>query len=226
VQITLESHRAGVHDSMTGAASFAETVAGIRRSLEAGLHTITNTTLTRRNADEAEETVDFLHGLGLRTFAVNGMIYSGRGLESPDALATEELAPVLVAVRDRAEELGMRLLWYTPTPYCRLSPVELGLGPRRCNGGEYSVCVEPNGDVLPCQSYYRPAGNLLRDPWERIWQSPLFRSFRRRTADPRGSGLPEQCWDCPELPLCGGGCRLEWESGEGVDFELPVVGVP
>jgi radical SAM protein with 4Fe4S-binding SPASM domain len=103
----------------------------------------------------------------------------------------------------------MRLLWYTPTAYCRLSPVELELGPRRCNAGEYSICIEPNGDVLPCQSFYTPVGNILRDDWQSIWHSPLFHSFRDRVADPRACGLPKRCWDCPDLPLCAGGCRIE-----------------
>jgi radical SAM protein with 4Fe4S-binding SPASM domain len=212
VQITFESHHPSVHNAMTAAASFDETVAGIRNSLAAGLHTITNTTLTRRNAAHAAGIVDFLHGLGVRNFAVNGMIHSGGGCRSPDALPAQDLAPLLAHIRDRAAELGMRFLWYTPTEYCRLSPLELELGPRRCNAGEGSICVEPNGDVLPCQSYYVAAGNILRDPWEKIWQSDLFLSFRRRAQDPRASGLPERCAECPDLPVCGGGCRLERES--------------
>ena len=212
VQITLESHAAAVHNAMTGAASFDETVRGIENSLAVGLHAITNTTLTRHNLGQALETVDFLHRLRLRTFAMNGIIHAGGGCTSGDAVAVEELGPVLVAVRDRARALGMRFLWYTPTEYCRLSPVELELGARRCNAGEYSMCIEPNGDVLPCQSYYTPVGNILRDPWPRIWQSGLFRSFRRRAADPAACGLPERCWNCPDLPLCGGGCRIEREN--------------
>lgn len=212
VQITLESHAAGVHNAMTGAASFDETVRGIENSLAVGLHAITNTTLTRHNLGQSLETVAFLHRLRLRTFAMNGMIHAGGGCTSGDAVAVEELAPVLLAVRDRARSLGMRFLWYTPTEYCRLSPVELELGARRCNAGEYSMCIEPNGDVLPCQSYYTPVGNILRDPWQRIWQSGLFRSFRRRAADPAACGLPERCWSCPDLPLCGGGCRIEREN--------------
>jgi radical SAM protein with 4Fe4S-binding SPASM domain len=209
VQITLESHRPAVHNAMTGADSFDETIHGIQNALAAGLHTITNTTLTRRNVGHAGQTVEFLHALGLRTFAVNGMIYAGGGQSGRDAVPTKALAPMLADLRDRARELGMRFLWYTPTEYCRLSPVEWDLGPRRCNAGEYSICIEPNGDVLPCQSYYTPAGNILRDPWERIWQSELFLGFRRRVADPRGGGLPERCWSCPDLSLCAGGCRLE-----------------
>lgn len=212
VQITLESSRSAVHNAMTAADSFAETVAGIRQALSAGLHTITNTTLTRQNVGHAREIVDFVHGLGLKTFAMNGMIFSGRGRNNRDALSTEALIPILRSVRDRAAELGMRFLWYTPTRYCRLSPLELELGPRRCNAGEYSMCVEPNGDVLPCQSYYAAAGNILRDPWPEIWQSGLFRGFRDRVKRPQASGLPTECSTCPDLPVCGGGCRLERES--------------
>jgi len=215
VQITLGSCRPEVHNSMTAAESFDETVRGIAASLEAGLYTITNTTLTRKNEDHAEQIVEFLYGLGLRTFAANGMIYSGRGSSCPEAIAEDRMGPVLVRVRDRALELGMRFLWYTPTAYCRLSPVELELGPRRCNAAEYSIAIEPNGDVLPCQSYYVPVGNIIRDPWPKIWESPLFRSFRSRVADPRGCGLPEECWDCPDLSLCAGGCRIERESLTG-----------
>jgi radical SAM protein with 4Fe4S-binding SPASM domain len=100
--------------------------------------------------------------------------------------------------------------------YCRLSPVELEIGAKRCNAGEYSMCVEPNGDVLPCQSYYVAAGNLLKDPWESIWDSELFLGFRDRELDPAASGLPEMCWECPDLPLCGGGCRIEREAQQGV----------
>ncbi|MCE5266783.1 MAG: radical SAM protein [Planctomycetaceae bacterium] len=212
VQITLQSSDAAVHNAMSGAEAFDETVAGVRNALAAGLHTITNTTLTRRNVEHAGTIVDFLHHLGVRTFAMNGMIFSGGGRTSGDALPTESLAPVLAQVRERAAQRGMRFLWYTPTEYCRLSPLELELGARRCNAGEYSICIEPNGDVLPCQSYYVPAGNILRDPWERIWHGKLFRSFRERTLDPRAAGLPERCWSCQDLPLCGGGCRIEREN--------------
>jgi radical SAM protein with 4Fe4S-binding SPASM domain len=96
-----------------------------------------------------------------------------------------------------------------------MSPVELEIGAKRCNAGEYSICIEPNGDVLPCQSFYTAAGNILHDNWDDIWQGDLFLSFRDREVDPRLAGLPEKCWDCPDLPLCGGGCRIEREAREG-----------
>ena len=215
VQVTLGSHIPTVHDAMMGAASFHQTVRGILNALESGVYTITNTTLMRTNMNHAEAIVEFLHELGVRTFAMNGMIYSGGGFAHPNAIPEEDMPPLLVRVRDRAAELGMRFLWYTPTEYCRMNPVELEIGAKRCNAGEYSLCIEPNGDVLPCQSYYVSAGNLLRDPWDQIWNGELFRSFRDRELDPQWAGLPEKCWDCPDLPLCGGGCRIEREAREG-----------
>ena len=216
VQVTLGSHRQDVHDRMMNARCFRQTVQGIESAMAAGLHTITNTTLMRMNSDEIEQTIDFLYGLGIRTFAVNGMIYSGGGFDSGQAIPEDEMPAILISIRDKARELGMKFLWYTPTEYCRLSPVELEIGAKRCNAGEYSMCVEPNGDVLACQSYYVSAGNLLRDPWEKIWNGDLFRSFRDRELDPAGYGLPEKCWECPDLPLCGGGCRIEREARDGV----------
>jgi radical SAM protein with 4Fe4S-binding SPASM domain len=190
-------------------------VRGIENALAGSVHAITNTTLMRCNMDEIEETIDFLYDLGIRTFAMNGMIYSGGGFADPNAIPEEAMPPLLIRVRDHAADRGMRFLWYTPTEYCRMSPVELEIGAKRCNAGEYSICVEPNGDVLPCQSYYTSAGNILRDPWQEIWQGELFRSFRDREEDPRWAGLPEKCWECPDLPLCGGGCRIEREARDG-----------
>jgi radical SAM protein with 4Fe4S-binding SPASM domain len=209
IQITLASDDPALHDRVVGARGHAETVQGLRNCLAVGLHTITNTTLTRLTRDGALSTVEFVHGVGVRTFAMNGMICAGGGRHNPEALTEPELIPVLEAVRERAEDLGMRFLWYTPTEYCELSPVELGLGAKACNAAEYSICVEPNGDVLPCQSYYQPVGNLLRDEWPAIWDSPLFRRIRLRRRNPRVAGLDERCYDCPDLELCGGGCPLQ-----------------
>ncbi len=209
VQVTINSHRRDLHNRIVGAEAFDETVAGIEASLEAGLHTLTNTTLTADNAHEALDIVDFLHALGIRTFAMNGMIYSGCGARHPAALTDDELEPILRRVQQRAAHHDMRFLWYTPTRYCHMAPLDLGLGIRCCNAAEYSICVEPNGDVLPCQSYYEPAGNILAEPWERIWDSELFRSFRFRREQPDEAKLPEECWDCELLDICAGGCPLE-----------------
>ncbi len=216
VQITLGSCYEEVHDAMMGAKSFHQTVKGITTAIESGVHTITNTTLMRSNIGHVEEIVDFLYDLGIRTFAMNGMIYSGGGYAHPNAISAEEMYSVIWYVRELAEARGMKFMWYTPTEYCRLSPMELEVGVKKCNAAEYSICIEPNGDVLPCQSYYVAAGNILTDPWEEIWQGDLFQSFRNREENPAEYGLPEKCWDCPDLMICGSGCRIERDAESGI----------
>lgn len=216
VQVTLGSNYPEIHNAMMGANSFKQTIRGIENAVASNVHVITNTTLMRNNMEHVEEIIDYIYDLGIRTFAMNGMIYSGGGFDHPTAIHEEEMPALLVRVRDHALKLGMRFLWYTPTEYCRMSPVELEIGAKRCNAAEYSLCIEPNGDVLPCQSYYVSAGNILNDPWEDIWGGELFRSFRERELDPQLAGLPEKCWECPDLAMCGGGCRIEREARDGV----------
>jgi radical SAM protein with 4Fe4S-binding SPASM domain len=216
VQVTLGSHDAKVHNAMMGSRSFDQRVRGIQNALACGIHVITNTTLMRGTMDHVEEFIDSLYDLGIRTFAMNGMIYSGGGFENPNAIPEAELPSLLVRVRDYALKKQMRFMWYTVTEYCRMSPIELDIGAKRCNAAEYSMCIEPNGDVIPCQSYYRSAGNILQNSWESIWNGDLFRRFREREDRPREVGLEEKCWECPDLLLCGGGCRIELEARRGV----------
>ncbi|MGC8874569.1 MAG: SPASM domain-containing protein, partial [Chloroflexia bacterium] len=144
--------------------------------------------------------------LGVPTFACNSLIYAGRGKTVGTGFAEGELAPILERVREVAEREGLRLIWYTPTQYCALSPLQLELGVKACTAALYNMCVEPDGAVIPCQSYYHPLGHILRDPWERIWNHELARALRERRY------VPEKCRSCPELPLCGGGCPLYLET--------------
>lgn len=207
VQITLESSDPAIHNGMTGAESFENTVEAIRNCVEAGIHTITNTTITKLNADGMQDTVDFIHGLGLEAMAANAVIQSGRALEGDYAVSPGTLESVLLGVTEKLEDLGMRFIWYSPTRYCAFNPMELELGEKRCTAGEYNLCVEPDGEVLPCQSWYESAGNILTDPWESIWEGDLLKSSRNR------DWVDDSCRECVHFTLCGGGCPLEKKNG-------------
>ncbi len=222
-QITLESHDAAVHDLMVAApGAWAETVGGVRNAVATGLYTTTNTTLTRENVPGIVETVAFIASLGVPTFSCNSLIYSGRGLEVGTGFREGELVPVLNEVRRAAGEHGLRLIWYTPTQYCALSPLQLELGVKACTAALYNMCIEPNGLVLPCQSYYEPLGHILRDDWDGIWNHDLARSLRERRY------APEKCRSCPEFDLCGGGCPLylQHQSRSGEAEAQPVAAQP
>jgi radical SAM protein with 4Fe4S-binding SPASM domain len=203
VQITLESHAEGVHDELVGATgAWRQTIQGLRNALEEKIFVMTNTTLLRANSIALEETLSFLAQLKVPTLGLNALIYSGRGAAVGSGLAEEDLPVLLAMARARTAEAGQRLIWYTPTEYCRLDPVQMELGVKGCTAALYNMCVEPDGGVIPCQSYYQPLGNLLADDWDSLWNHDLAVSLRERRM------APARCSACALLAECGGGCPL------------------
>jgi radical SAM protein with 4Fe4S-binding SPASM domain len=206
VQITLESHDPKVHDRITGVkGSWNETVQGLKNAIASPIYTISNTTLNQYNVKDIIKTIDFIYSLGLRQFACNSLIYSGKAPEVAKDFALDEasLEPILTQIRDHARELGIEFIWYTPTEYCVLNPLQLELGIKSCSACRISMCIEPDGTVIPCQSYFVPLGNIIKDEWKKIWQNPLCLKLRARKY------APEKCYDCPSLNVCGGGCPLK-----------------
>ena len=211
VQITVESHDSDVHDRMVRTkGAFPQTVKGLKNALASPLYVMTNTTMLRTNIHTIPATLDFLAEIGVPTVGLNALIHSGRGASVGTGLAESELRALLEVARQKTETYGQRLIWYTPTQYCGFDPVALDLGVKGCTAALYNMCVEPDANVLPCQSYYQPLGNLLNDEWDLIWNHDLAVKLRER------QGLPKKCAGCALLAECGGGCPLQFENAEPV----------
>jgi radical SAM protein with 4Fe4S-binding SPASM domain len=207
VQITLESCDPGIHDQMMRArGAFRQTVQGLQNVLSTRLYVMTNTTMLQTNVHKIPETLDFLARLGVPTIGLNALIYSGQGLTVGTGLKVNELQALLDLAIRKTSENEQRLIWYTPTQYCEFDPTVNNLGVKGCTAALYSMCIESNGDVLPCQSWYTPVGNILVDPWETIWNHELSARLRERR------GLPSKCEGCPVVSECGGGCPLQFPS--------------
>jgi radical SAM protein with 4Fe4S-binding SPASM domain len=210
VQVSLEASRPAIHDEMVGAnGAWNETIAGIKAAQNAGLEVITNTTLTRDNAAFFADLVKIGPSLGLKTMACNIVICSGRGagVARDKQLSTDELKNTLHGALEAAKQAGVRLEWYSPTCYKQFNPVEFGLGVKACSAAQYNMTVEPDGSVIPCQSWLsEKVGNILRDPWEKIWNHPVCIGFRKKAY----LKDREECKECEHLPQCYGGCPLEF----------------
>jgi radical SAM protein with 4Fe4S-binding SPASM domain len=220
VQVTVESHDPGIHDAMVRTnGAWRQTIAGLRNVLGTQLYVMTNTTILRQNSPYLGETLDFLAGLGVPTIGLNALIYSGHGLTVGTGLHESELPPLLELARQRTDSYGQRLIWYTPTQYCHFDPMQLELGIKGCTAALYNMCIEPDGGVLPCQSYYVQLGNLLFDPWEKIWNHDLSTSIRERRY------APSKCLTCTLFSECGGGCPLALQAGQHLiqPSDIPVT---
>ena len=87
---------------------------------------------------------------------------------------SSNLADALVAASQKASDLHLRQVWDLPVPYSAFNPVsvELESGAESApeGAGRAWLYVEPDGDVLPAQRINKVLGNLLTDPWKKIWK--------------------------------------------------------
>ena len=219
VQVTVESCNSEIHDAMMRSkGAFKQTIKGLKNVINSPLYVMTNTTMLQTNIDTIPATLDFLADLGVPTIGLNALIYSGSGLTVGTGLAENELQPILDIAIQKTEARGQKLIWYTPTQYCQFDPTQQNLGVKGCTAALYSMCIESNGDVLPCQSYYTPLGNMLYDEWDSIWNHELSVRLRDR------KGLPAKCDGCGLVAECGGGCPLQFEDQiQESGIRLPVI---
>ena len=206
VQITFESSNPAIHNKMVNASAYDQTLQGIKNAVNSQLFVMTNTTMLATNFESIPATLDLLAELNVPTIGLNALIHSGKGKTVGTGLSEESLSGILKIAQLKTDNAGQRLVWYTPTKYCGFDPQYLDLGVKGCSAALYNMCIEPNGDVIPCQSYYRPVGNILTDSWDSIWNHDLSVSLRER------KGLPEKCISCNLVKECGGGCPLQFES--------------
>jgi len=169
IQITLASHRPEVHDSIVGrAGAWEEADTGLRNALDGDVYVVVHIVVTPANADSVVETVSYLAGLGVPAVALSSALRTG--------VASEEERPRLQSALEEAQsaahEHGLTLVWDLAAPYSHVNPVEVeaGLPPEQVL--RQHLYVEPDGDVLPAQGYNVVLGNLLRDPWETLWDHP------------------------------------------------------
>ena len=187
VQVTLYSADPAVHNALVGADGFARTVQGIRNAVEAGLIVSINTPLCSLNTDYAA-TLSFAADLGVRYATCSGLIPSGaaQGAESrATALTAEELTEILRRAAATAWDKEMELDFTSPgwLDEATLQSLGLTLIPS-CGACLSNMAVAPDGTVVPCQSWLGGVtlGDILADPWERIWNGDKCREIRAESA--------------------------------------------
>ena len=187
VQVTLYSHDKDIHNALVGADGFDDTVAGIRAAVAAGLSVSVNTPLCSLNT-AYDETLRFVHGLGVRYVTCSGLIPSGGAVGDESratALTEQQLTDVLTKAVAVTEELEMELDFTSPgwLKEETLRALGLTLVPS-CGACLSNMAIAPDGGVIPCQSWLssRPLGNILADDWDKIWQSERCAAIRAKSA--------------------------------------------
>ena len=211
-QVSLEGSTPEVHDAIVNhAGAFELSSRAVAALREAGIHTHTNTTICAENRDCLEDLIVYVRRtLGSEYLSMNMVIRTGTALQHPESdVSYSQVAPLLQRLRACAEREGIRLVWYSPVPYCILNPVQEGLGSKSCAAADGLLSVNPAGDVLPCSSFEQGLGNLLRQPFNQVWHGRAARYWRGKAF------LPPACSRCSMRHICCGACPLYWDERGG-----------
>lgn len=203
VQVTLYSHDPAVHNALVGGDHHAQTVQGIRNAVEAGLDISINTPLCQKNADYGK-TIAFIHDLGVRFVTLSGLICTGMaGINHEEYdLSSHALADIVAGAKAFCDDHEMEMDFTSPGLIEAEKLEALGLNVPMCGACLSNMAIAPDGTVVPCQSWLgcdANLGNLLTDPFKKIWKHPMSRKLRKMT--------PKQALSCPFRTGKGGNQR-------------------
>ncbi len=205
-QVSLEAGDAATHDAVVAnPGAFERTLQGVRNLRAAGIHTHTNTTINTRNVDALPRLIDLLADMGQEYLSMNMVIRTGGAVGVQD-IGYGEIGEIVLRLKAHANTRGLRFVWYSPLPYCLLNPIEHDLGSQSCSAADGLLSIAPDGQVLPCSSFERGFGNLLREDFEAIWRRRTARYWRSKEF------LPPGCRGCELAAICCGACPLYWDE--------------
>lgn len=191
VQMSLYSHRAEVHDWVTGVpGSFEKTVQAARDLIAAGVSVVLKTPVMSLNVDDYEPYIEFVSGLGAEHMLDPHVDPREDGDRITERLRIAEQDYLRLKrdkrlARPRSEEEDAR----------RTPNLDRGV----CAACSGNVHVEPNGEMRPCTQLGVSVGHALKDGVRRAWESnEEALQIRHLTwRDLHG------CRDCDLQPYCG-----------------------
>ena len=126
--------------------------------MAADLFTAVHLTLTPQNNANMAKVLERIAQLGVKALSLTA--------------SDSTLHAALLKLRNQAAALGLTMIWDLPVPYSAFNPVAIETKGENlpAGAGHAWLYVEPDGDVLPTQGVNQVLGNILRDPWEKLWR--------------------------------------------------------
>ncbi len=165
LQVTVESHRKEIHNQLVGESTWEKTIKGLENALATPLYCVAHTTFTKKNRDEVPKFISYLKEKGVYAFAADAL-KEGRTVKETELTLTEdETRNVFKKLVEATEKNEISFVWY--------GEEKVEEGAEKSGVWEYSMCIEPNGDVSPCEFQYKTFGNILKDEWKTIWKKAI-----------------------------------------------------
>ena len=207
-QVSIEGPNQNIHDNITGiTGSFEATIKGVKLLQEAGIPVHTNTTVSRNNLNQLEDILLLVKSMGLNRLSMNLIIPCGTARNRSDIwVSYSEIGDHVLNLKRRADNEGIKFLWYSPVPMCKFNPISHGFGNKSCAAITGLLSLDPMGNIIPCSSWRSPVASLLKQSFQDIWQLPMLSYFKNIEY------APEECHGCLEFDICKGACPLYWAA--------------
>lgn len=225
--VSLDGPTAEIHDAFRRVAgSYEWTLNAVRWAREVDLPVQINTTITRHNLAQLDDTIDLLETLDIVLWSVFFLVPTGRG-QSVDLISAEEFEQVFQRLYETSRRVMFDIKSTEAQHYRRFllqrriearrqeasgilprypqfaaAPVQfddgIGRAPR-INDGKGFVFISHIGEVYPSGFLPISGGNIRRQSLAKIYrESSLFRSLRD------SDNLAGKCGQCEFREVCGG----------------------
>jgi organic radical activating enzyme len=129
----------------------------LETALKADLAVVTHVTLTPRNVNQINSTLERLASLQGHYLSLSGS----------DSAIHESLT----AAYEKAAQLDLNLVWDLPVPFSEFNPIAITQQPDdpTKHSRKSWLYIEPDGDILTSQESETVLGNVLKDPIGILW---------------------------------------------------------
>ncbi len=216
--ISIDGKDAESHDNSRGIpGAFDEAINGARLLNKTRVEFQFKTTLTKRNIDQIEDIFNLAENEGAKAVHLFMLVPVGCGAEiaETDMISAEEYEETLRWFYTRSKKTEMEFKATCAPHYYRIIREQAHKENRKisfeqdgmtamtkgCLAGSGVCFISHQGIVQPCGYLPLKAGNVLAQPFRKIWeQSDLFQSLRNLEE------LKGKCGYCKFKAFCGG-CR-------------------
>jgi len=209
-ELPFHSKRPDVHDSMTSVkGSWQKSLDSIVSIMQNKGYVVPVIVITKLNFLYIEETIEFLHDLGLRRIMVNRFNIGGNGIKAKNELliTTKDLRETFTKINLLALKFELIVSSNVCTPFCLLNPkdypnIEFGSCPSNVFYRPLTIDIE--GNLRLCNHSPVIAGNIFKEDMNDILNS----EYVAKWTDLK----PSYCAECDKFEVCLGGCRAASEQ--------------
>ncbi|MBI4145527.1 radical SAM protein [Candidatus Woesearchaeota archaeon] len=171
IQVSLEGLR-DEQKAISRVDCFDGIVANMRKIKQHGIKLFTNFTITKLNKHCLKDYLALLDDIGVDVASFTRLYPAGRAIDNWQELVIsgEEYAAFLRELKEIEKTSKTRIYLAGPTDTAFLLDNGLDFSAATCSAGRNEIAINPNGDILPCPSWNKPVGNIVKTDVKAAWE--------------------------------------------------------